>query len=51
MALLSCSDVSVEYADRVVFSGLDLKLEPGDRLGVVGANGAGKSSLLTLFAG
>ncbi|MGA8427184.1 MAG: ABC-F family ATP-binding cassette domain-containing protein, partial [Candidatus Dormiibacterota bacterium] len=41
----------VEYADRVVFSRLDLKLEPGDRLGVVGANGAGKSSLLTLFAG
>ena len=51
MALLSCSDVSVEYADRVVFSGLDLKLEPGDRLGIVGSNGAGKSSLLTLFAG
>ncbi|HUY24991.1 MAG TPA: ABC-F family ATP-binding cassette domain-containing protein [Candidatus Saccharimonadales bacterium] len=51
MALLSCSDVSVEYADRRVFSGLDLKLEPGDRLGIVGSNGAGKSSLLTLFAG
>src|ERR1700691_2380062 len=51
MALLSCSEVSVEYADRVVFSGLDLKLEPGDRLGIVGGNGAGKSSLLTLFAG
>jgi ATP-binding cassette subfamily F protein 3 len=51
VALLSCSDVSVEYADRVVFSGLDLKLEPGDRLGIVGSNGAGKSSLLTLLAG
>ncbi|MGC1185302.1 MAG: ABC-F family ATP-binding cassette domain-containing protein [Candidatus Dormiibacterota bacterium] len=51
MALLTCSDVAVEYADRVVFSGLDFKLEPGDRLGVVGSNGEGKSSLLGLFAG
>ncbi|MGC2192471.1 MAG: ABC-F family ATP-binding cassette domain-containing protein [Candidatus Dormiibacterota bacterium] len=51
MALLSCSDVAVEYADRVVFTGLDLKLEPGDRLGVVGSNGEGKSSLLSLLAG
>jgi ATP-binding cassette subfamily F protein 3 len=51
VALLTCSDVSVEYADRVVFSGLDLKLEPGDRLGVVGSNGEGKSSLLSLLGG
>ena len=51
MSLLSCTDVAVEYADRVVFSGLDLKLEPGDRLGVVGSNGEGKSSLLSLLSG
>jgi ATP-binding cassette subfamily F protein 3 len=51
VALLSCSDVAVEYADRVVFSGLDLKLEPGDRVGIVGSNGEGKSSLLSLLAG
>ncbi|MGH7667192.1 MAG: ABC-F family ATP-binding cassette domain-containing protein [Candidatus Dormibacteria bacterium] len=51
MALVSCAGVAVEYADRVVFSDLDLKLEPGDRLGVVGSNGEGKSSLLDLLAG
>ena len=51
MALLSCSDVALEYADRLVFSGLDLQLEPGDRLGVVGSNGEGKSSLLRVLAG
>ena len=51
MALVNCVDVAIEFADRVVFSGLDLKVEPGDRLGLVGSNGAGKSSLLTLLAG
>ncbi|HEY6537785.1 MAG TPA: ABC-F family ATP-binding cassette domain-containing protein [Candidatus Dormibacteraeota bacterium] len=51
MALLTCADVAVEYADRVVFAGLDLKLEPGDRLGIVGGNGEGKSSLLGLLVG
>jgi len=51
MALLNCSEVAVQYADRVVFSGLNLKVEPGDRLGVVGSNGQGKSSLLNLLAG
>ncbi len=51
MPLIALSDVAVEYADRVVFSGLGLSVEPGDRIGVVGANGEGKSSLLTLLAG
>jgi ATP-binding cassette subfamily F protein 3 len=50
VALLNCIDVAVEYGDRLVFSGMNLKVEPGDRLGVVGANGAGKSSFLGLLA-
>lgn len=51
MPLLNCRDVAVEYGDRRVFGGLNLAVEPGDRLGLVGANGAGKSSLLALLAG
>jgi ATP-binding cassette subfamily F protein 3 len=50
MSLINCSGVAVEYGDRLVFSGLDLRVEPGDRIGVVGANGAGKSSFLNLLA-
>ncbi|MHB1576183.1 MAG: ABC-F family ATP-binding cassette domain-containing protein [Candidatus Dormibacteria bacterium] len=50
MSLINCSGVAVEYGDRLVFSGLDLRIEPGDRVGVVGANGAGKSSFLNLLA-
>ncbi len=50
MSLINCSGVAVEYGDRLVFAGMDLRIEPGDRIGVVGANGAGKSSFLNLLA-
>ncbi len=50
MSLINCSGVAVEFGDRLVFSGLDLRIEAGDRIGVVGANGAGKSSFLNLLA-
>ncbi len=51
MPLISCQGVAVEYGERMVFSGLDLSIEPGNRIGIVGANGSGKSSLLGLLAG
>ncbi|MGH7611248.1 MAG: ABC-F family ATP-binding cassette domain-containing protein [Candidatus Dormibacteria bacterium] len=51
MPLISCTEVGVAFGDRQIFSGLDLQVEPGDRLGVVGPNGEGKSSLLALLSG
>jgi ATP-binding cassette subfamily F protein uup len=39
------------YGDEVLFSGLDLALDPRARLGIVGANGTGKSTLLDIIAG
>ena len=37
--------------DRVLFSGLSVTVSDGDRLGVVGINGTGKSTLLRVLAG
>ena len=50
MSLLTLNAVGVTYADPL-FTGLDLTLNKGDRLGLVAANGRGKSTLLALMAG
>jgi ATP-binding cassette subfamily F protein 3 len=51
MPILSVSQLAVAYGAETIFSGLDLRLERRARLAVVGANGAGKSSLLRVLAG
>ena len=49
--LLVVSGVDKALGGRQLLRGLDLVLQPGQRLGVVGANGSGKSTLLKLLAG
>lgn len=39
------------YDENILFDGLDLELSPGDRVGIIGANGRGKSTLLRLLQG
>ena len=41
----------MRYGARVLFEGLDWLLTPGDRVGVVGSNGTGKSTLLKILNG
>lgn len=49
--LLSISDNGVNLGDRWLLRHVDLSLSAGDRLALVGRNGAGKSSLMKLIAG
>jgi macrolide transport system ATP-binding/permease protein len=48
---LQAEDVTFSYGDRVVFDGVSLIASAGQRLGLVGENGVGKSTLLRLLAG
>ena len=50
-AQLVLRDVRVVRGGRVVLDGVDLAVSPGARIGVVGENGRGKSTLLQVLAG
>jgi ABC transport system ATP-binding/permease protein len=49
--LVVATNLGKSMGDRVLFSGIDLTLSPGMRLGIVGLNGSGKTTLLRLLAG
>ncbi len=49
--MLQISGGAMRFGDRTLFDGLDLLIQPTDRLGVVGANGTGKSTLLKILLG
>ncbi|MDQ1513268.1 MAG: transport system ATP-binding/permease protein, partial [Microbacteriaceae bacterium] len=49
--LVGAERIRLEYPTRVVLDELSLGLEGGDRIGVVGRNGEGKSTLLGILGG
>ncbi|MCC2030759.1 ABC-F family ATP-binding cassette domain-containing protein [Microbacterium allomyrinae] len=49
--LLGAEALHLEFPTKVVFDGISLGIDEGDRIGVVGRNGDGKSSLLAMLAG
>lgn len=49
--LLGAEGLHLEFPTRVVFDSVTLGIEEGDRIGIVGRNGDGKSSLLAMLAG
>ena len=49
--MLSVHDLSINFAGNVLFSRVDLQFTPGNCYGIIGANGAGKSTILRSISG
>lgn len=51
MNLLTAKEITKSYTDKNLFTGADFSIEEKDKVGIVGINGTGKSTLLRILAG
>jgi ATPase subunit of ABC transporter with duplicated ATPase domains len=49
--MITASNVALSYGKRVIFQNVNIKFTPGNCYGLIGANGAGKSTFLKILAG
>ena len=49
--MVSVDGLTVEFSERVLFDSVSFVVNNKDRIGLVGRNGAGKSTMLKIFAG
>lgn len=49
--MLTVSDISLRFSDRTLFDQVNITFTPGNTYGLIGANGAGKSTFLKILAG
>jgi ATPase subunit of ABC transporter with duplicated ATPase domains len=49
--MISTSNLSLQFASRVLFENVTIKFTPGNCYGLIGANGAGKSTFLRILSG
>ena len=50
MALITFSEVSLEFGDQLILNNVSMTVESGERLCLIGRNGAGKSTLINIIA-
>ena len=51
MSIATLSKIEKTFGRRVIFDGLDLNIEQGERIGFIGANGTGKTTLFKVLTG
>jgi ATP-binding cassette subfamily F protein 3 len=51
LALISASDLAVVFGADTLFSGITFQVDPGERWGIIGRNGTGKTTLMDLLTG
>jgi len=51
MTIVNLGGVAKGYGGRILFAGVDTRVAPGDRIGLIGENGCGKTSLLRVLGG
>jgi len=49
--MISVSNLAKSYGSQLLFTGVNLRFDPGKRYGIVGGNGSGKSTFLRLLSG
>ncbi len=49
--MISVDNVTIRFGAFILFNGISFQVNPGDRIGLVGRNGAGKTTILNLIAG
>ena len=49
--MITVSNLQIQFGKRVLFKDVNLKFNPGNIYGVIGANGAGKSTFLKAISG
>ncbi|OGQ97167.1 MAG: ABC transporter ATP-binding protein [Deltaproteobacteria bacterium RIFOXYD12_FULL_57_12] len=49
--MINASNISLAYGKRIIFQDVNIKFSPGNCYGLIGANGAGKTTFLKILAG
>ena len=49
--MITVSDLGIQFGKRILFQEVNLKFTPGNCYGIIGANGAGKSTFLKMLYG
>ena len=48
--ILDAKGLSASYGEKVLFNNIDISIEDNDKIGLIGVNGTGKSTLLSLLS-